>query len=97
MTEETEIPEAAFERMLRGDRRVRMMAGQFDEGVDVADLRAFVGVSQPEFAAALGVSLQTVRAWEQGRRRPAGPALALLRIAARHPRLIRENLAAAVA
>jgi hypothetical protein len=30
--------------------------------------------------------------WEQGRRTPEGPAIALLRIAARHPRVIRENL-----
>jgi putative transcriptional regulator len=33
--------------------------------------------------------------WEQGRRRPEGPAVALLRIAARHPRIIRESLRSA--
>ena len=33
--------------------------------------------------------------WEQGRRKPEGPAIALLRIAARHPRIIRENLRSA--
>jgi len=34
----------------------------------------------------------TLRNWEQDRRSPEGPALALLRIAARHPRILRENL-----
>lgn len=39
-----------------------------------------------------GISVHTVRNWEQGRRTPEGPAIALLRIAARHPRILRENL-----
>ena len=46
------------------------------------------------FADALGISVHTLRNWEQGRRHPEGPALALLRIAARHPRVLQENLAA---
>ena len=41
------------------------------------------------------VSVHTLRNWEQGRRQPEGPAIALLRIAARHPRIIRENLKSA--
>jgi putative transcriptional regulator len=36
-----------------------------------------------------------LRNWEQGRRKPDGPALALLKIAARHPRIVRENLESA--
>ena len=47
------------------------------------------------FSHALGISLHTLRNWEQGRRHPEGPAIALLRIAARHPRIIRENIASA--
>jgi putative transcriptional regulator len=43
----------------------------------------------------LGISVHTLRNWEQGRRRPDGPALALLRIAARHPRIILETLRSA--
>jgi putative transcriptional regulator len=54
-----------------------------------------VGLSQKAFSKALGISIHTLRNWEQGRRRPEGPALALLRIAARHPKLLRENLALA--
>jgi putative transcriptional regulator len=40
----------------------------------------------------MGISGHTLRNWEQGRRQPDGPAIARLRIAARHPRIIRENL-----
>ena len=42
---------------------------------------------------ALGVTVHTLCAWEQSREVPEGLALALLRIAARHPRIIRENIA----
>jgi putative transcriptional regulator len=63
---------------------------------DIADLRRFTGLTQQEFATALGISVHTLRNWEQGRRRPEGPALALLRVVARHPRVLRENLAVSV-
>jgi putative transcriptional regulator len=43
----------------------------------------------------MGISVHTLGNWEQGRRRPDGRAVALLRIAARHPRNIRENIEAA--
>ena len=84
-----------FERSLLRAQRQRLMAGDFQSGQDIADLRAFVGLTQKEFATALGISIRTLQGWEQGRRRPEGPSLSLLRIAARHPRIIRENLASA--
>ena len=90
-----ELTERDFERTLVRAQRKRLMAGDIRSGQDVADLRAFVGLTQVEFAAALGISVRTLQGWEQGRRRPEGPSLALLRIAARHPRFIRENLASA--
>jgi putative transcriptional regulator len=40
----------------------------------------------------IGVSVATLRNWEQGRRTPDGPALALLRVAARNPRMVAEAL-----
>ena len=43
----------------------------------------------------MGISVHTLRNWEQGRRTPEGPAKSLLRIAARHPRILRENLESA--
>jgi DNA-binding transcriptional regulator YiaG len=58
-------------------------------------LRTFIGLTQAEFARAIEVSVHTLRNSEQGRRKPEGPAIALLRIAARHPRIIRQNLESA--
>ena len=75
--------------------RRRLMLGQFESGADVVALRRFVGLSQPRFAKAMGISVHTLRNWEQDRRRPEGAAIALLRIAARHPRILRENLRSA--
>ncbi|HNT38978.1 MAG TPA: helix-turn-helix domain-containing protein [Rubrivivax sp.] len=59
---------------------------------DIAAARQRTGMSQAEFAAALGISRRTLQEWEQGRRSPSGAAQALLRIAARHPELVREAL-----
>ncbi len=55
-----------------------------------AEARAKVGVSQSAFAELLGVSLRTLQDWEQGRRRPAGAAQTLLRIASQHPEALRD-------
>jgi len=90
-----ELTAADFERAIPHRLRARLMRGQFKSGDDVAALRRFIGLSQDTFARALGISVHTLRNWEQGRRMPEGPALALLRIAARHPRVLRENLALA--
>jgi DNA-binding transcriptional regulator YiaG len=87
-----ELTEKDFARAIPARLRKRLIAGTFDAGEDIAALRRFVGLSQAQFAQAVGISVHTLRNWEQGRRRPEGPAIALLRIAARHPRIIRENL-----
>lgn len=59
---------------------------------DVKRLRERMQLSQPKFAALLGISLGTLRNWEQGRRRPEGPARALLRVAAAHPEAVLDAL-----
>lgn len=92
MTDIPELTDADFERSLRRDHRERLMAGDLRNGKDIAALRAFVGLTQAEFAQALGISVRTLQGWEQDRRSPEGPSLALLRIVARHPKFIRENL-----
>jgi putative transcriptional regulator len=53
--------------------------------IDVAALRARFHLSQAKFAALLGISVDTLQNWEQGRRQPEGPARVLLRVAAAHP------------
>ena len=89
----TDIPELTSQQMSRAISarvRKRLIAGQIESGDDVAALRRFVGLTQTQFAAAMGISVHTLRNWE--RKRPEGPAIWLLRIAARHPRIIRENV-----
>jgi putative transcriptional regulator len=92
MSEIPELTSAQLQAAIPAKLRRRLMSGQIETGEDVSLLRRFVGLSQVRFAEALGISVHTLRNWEQNRRRPEGPALALLRIAARHPRVIRENL-----
>ncbi len=56
---------------------------------DVRAVREKTGLSQSAFAALIGVSLRTLQDWEQGRRKPQGPARSLLRVADRHPEALR--------
>lgn len=88
-----ELTEEDFARAIPRRQRERIMRGEIDPVKDIVALRRFAGLTQEEFAEALSISVHTLRNWEQGRRRPEGPALALLRVAARHPRVLRENLA----
>ncbi|MCF7821541.1 MAG: helix-turn-helix domain-containing protein [Mariprofundaceae bacterium] len=61
---------------------------------DVQAIREGMKMSQSAFAGMLGVSARTLQDWEQGRRKPSGPALSLLRVAAVRPDAIRESIAA---
>ena len=55
------------------------------DGPNIKRIRANYRLSQGQFAALLGISVGTLRNWEQGRRTPEGPARVLLQVAARHP------------
>jgi DNA-binding transcriptional regulator YiaG len=95
MTKIPELTEAQFARAIPARVRTRLVMGQIESGDDVVALRRFVGLSQSQFARAMGISVHTLRNWERGRRKPDGRAIGLLRIAARHPRIIRENVKSA--
>lgn len=95
MSKDRELTKADFGRAMKASQRRRIMSGQIESGDDIVALRHFVALSQTAFASALGISVHTLRNWEQGRRTPEGPALALLRIAARHPSIVREAAASA--
>lgn len=58
--------------------------------VNAAAIRARSGLSQSAFAASIGVPEGTVINWEQGRRRPSGPAKVLLALLAKEPNLVAE-------
>ena len=90
-----ELTEADFAAAMPARLRKRLMRGELESGSDIAALRRFVRLTQTQLAQAMGISVHTLRNWEQDRRKPEGPAIALLRIAARHPRILRENLESA--
>ena len=60
---------------------------EFDK-INVQSIRKKYGLSQDKFAKLLGISISTLRNWEQGRRKPDGPARILLLVAAKHPEAI---------
>ena len=93
--EEMEKGRDIWQEVLDGVREVRAGKGK---KVSVtlpaaARVRKASGLSQSEFAEILGVSVRTLQDWEQGRRRPSGAAATLLRIAEKHPDLLREAIA----
>ncbi|HUX78686.1 MAG TPA: helix-turn-helix domain-containing protein [Alphaproteobacteria bacterium] len=55
------------------------------ERPNVVAIRKELHLSQSTFATYMGISLRTLQEWEQGRRKPSGPATVLLRIAQKHP------------
>jgi len=59
----------------------------------VVRVRLQLGLPQVKFAQLLGISEDTLPRWEQVHRRPAGPAKVLLKIAAKHPRIVLEAAA----
>ena len=60
------------------------------ESLEVKKIRDKLRVSQPEFAIMIGVSVATLRNWEQGRTVPEGAARALLKVAAKEPSAVLE-------
>ncbi|MBN2801695.1 MAG: helix-turn-helix domain-containing protein [Deltaproteobacteria bacterium] len=58
----------------------------------IKNIRELLHVSQSEFAIMIGVSVRTLQNWEQGRRKPDGPAKALLTIASQNPQAVMDAL-----
>jgi putative transcriptional regulator len=76
-------------REMKAQKRARVNSVELNE---VAEARHKAGLSQAQFAEVLGISKRTLQDWEQGRRSPSGAAQALIRIARRHPEVVREGL-----
>jgi putative transcriptional regulator len=77
-------------RILRGETRPSRQFTFTPE--DVQAIRKKLRKSQDEFALMIGVSVATLRNWEQGRRQPHGPARALLKIASENPKAVEKAL-----
>jgi putative transcriptional regulator len=58
--------------------------------MDVKAIRKKTGMSQQQFCATFGISLGTLRHWEQGLRTPRGTALVLLRVVDKNPKAVIE-------
>ncbi|MFC2172874.1 NadS family protein [Acidobacteriota bacterium] len=89
-----------FDKLVKSVRQAgRIRRGKMKPGrifkfrpEDIKAIRTKLGKSQAEFALMIGVSVATLRNWEQGRRSPEGPARALLKVAANNPEAVEEAL-----
>lgn len=81
----------------RGELKLKTHTVEMPKAADVPAIRKELGLSQPEFAGFMGVSIGTLRNWEQERREPQGPARALLLVAAKQPAAVRAAFEAAAA
>lgn len=59
---------------------------------EVRAVRYKLRQTQADFATMIGVSITTLQAWEEGKHRPDGPAEALLRVAAKSPKMVAKVL-----
>lgn len=80
-----EVLDGVLEIKAGGGKRTKVEAKSH-----VVRVRLKSGLSQAQFAAALGVSKRTLEQWEQGRREPSGAAKQLLKIAELHPEVLIE-------
>ncbi|MDN5850741.1 MAG: helix-turn-helix domain-containing protein [Nitrococcus sp.] len=90
---EFEAERDIWQEVLDGVREIKAGGGKRSRVQPTSHLvhvRLNSGLSQAQFAAALGVSRRTVEQWEQGRRKPSGAARTLLKIAERHPEVLIE-------
>ena len=71
----------------------RAAAGRLDDAAYARNVRSRTGLTQTVFAARIGVPVETVRNWEQGKRMPRGPARALLAVIAHAPDMVFSALA----
>lgn len=76
----------------RGDKSRGRLTRVRVPDIDVATVRGKLGLSQDDFAAPFGVSVGTARNWDQGRRRPEGPARVLLTVIDKAPRTVMDAL-----
>jgi putative transcriptional regulator len=77
--------------ILRGEKRPSRVFTFGEPNVRL--LRERYGLSQAKFSALMGISVATLRNWEQGRRTPEGSARVLLRVVEKHPEAVLDVVA----
>ncbi len=79
----------------RGDADKSKYRVHVPRRIDVRAIRARLGMTQEEFAARFGFSVNTLRHWEQGKRQPEGPTRAYLIVIDHAPKTVQKALRAA--
>ena len=79
----------------RGEADLSKYRVHVPKSVNVKAIRTKLGMTQVEFAARFGFSINTLRHWEQGKRQPEGAARAYLMVIEREPKAVRRALKAA--
>ncbi len=77
-----------IKRFKKGE--IKLKTRTLNEPSPAKTIREKLKLSQSSFAGLMGVSPRTIQDWEQGRRKPQGPAKSLLRIAEQHPEIFIE-------
>ncbi len=77
----------------RGEAKLVSHRVELPRAADVPEIRKALGYSQDQFASLMGVSVATLRNWEQARREPHGPARSLLLVASTNPAAVRGAFA----
>ncbi len=80
----------------QGKVKLKTHTVEMPSASDVPMIRKELGLSQTEFAGFMGVSVGTLRNWEQARREPHGPARALLLVASKQPAAVRAAFRASL-
>ncbi|MBE2895737.1 helix-turn-helix domain-containing protein [Pasteurellaceae bacterium HPA106] len=76
----------AIEQMKRGEYARKMVVHVHP----IVETRNKAGLSQSKFAEKLGISVNTLKSWEQGQRKPSGAAAALIKLLSKRPELVGE-------
>ena len=86
------LPDGTIRRVeLNPESHRRKIKKAWDAQTEVARARQTLNLSQDAFASLLGISLATLRSWEQGKREPSGAARMLIAIAIKHPEILLEE------
>ena len=85
-----------FKSWQQGKIKLKTHNVEMPTASDVPAIRKELGLSQTEFAGFMGVSVGTLRNWEQARREPHGPARALLLVASKQPAAVRAAFRASL-
>jgi putative transcriptional regulator len=82
-------------RFAKGEAATKDYQVHIPETIDVKAIRAKLSMTQEEFSARFGFNVNTLRHWEQGMRRPEGPARAYLLVIDRAPKAVQKALQSA--